>query len=199
MTLVLASVTRALVLLAVDRRITFDSRAPIDDATKLMRLETTDGKALLGYCGLGRTAMGTEPSAWMSRCLNGLKGPLESLLYKLGTDMASELVPHLRALPPPLRGPHKILIPCWHAARPRLYALGARHNPQAQRFEVKCVRVVDRRSLARDEPEAPQLVAVGSGSAAMSRSREWTSQLRRAIRNFRRGRIGEMQTANLWS
>ena len=33
-----------------------------EEARKVMFLETTDGVAILGYCGLGATLHGTEPA-----------------------------------------------------------------------------------------------------------------------------------------
>lgn len=61
-----------------------------DDARKVMIPETTDAVAILGYAGLGATALGTEPADWMSNVLRGQNLPLEQSLYdKLNADLAT--------------------------------------------------------------------------------------------------------------
>jgi len=64
--------------LLADRRLTFKSRPPKDDARKVMFLETTDAVAILGYAGLGATALGAEPADWMSAVLRGRNLPLSN-------------------------------------------------------------------------------------------------------------------------
>jgi hypothetical protein len=48
-----------------------------------MFLETTDDVAILGYAGLGATALGTKPADWMSAVLRGRNLPLEKSLEVL--------------------------------------------------------------------------------------------------------------------
>ena len=59
-----------------DRRLSSKGKAVKEDALKVMFLETTDGVAILGYCGLGATANQTEPSNWMSAVSRGRNLPL---------------------------------------------------------------------------------------------------------------------------
>ena len=80
MTLVVAVTGSKSIWLLTDRRLSFPSRAAKDDARKMLLLETTDGTALLGYAGLGATALGTEPGDWMARVLRGRNHPLEQSL-----------------------------------------------------------------------------------------------------------------------
>ena len=60
MTLVATINTPESIWLLADRRLTYKGRPPKDDAHKVMVLEATDGVALLGYAGLGATALGNE-------------------------------------------------------------------------------------------------------------------------------------------
>ena len=71
MTFALAATSKKAIWMCADRRISFETRAPKDDGRKLLRLDAADGFALLGYSGLGITALGTEPSDWMSNVLRG--------------------------------------------------------------------------------------------------------------------------------
>jgi hypothetical protein len=64
-----------------------------------MILETTDGTALLGYAGLGATALGTEPSDWVKSVLRGRNLPLEQSLGVLTEAMKKQFPRHLVKLP----------------------------------------------------------------------------------------------------
>ena len=79
MTLVVGVTSKKSIWLMTDRRITYRSRKPKDDAPKVFFLESTDGVALLGYAGLAATAMGVEPSDWMGRVLRGRNLPLGAI------------------------------------------------------------------------------------------------------------------------
>ncbi len=54
MTLIVAATGTESIWLLADRRISYEHHPPKDDARKIMFLETDDGKAILGYCGLER-------------------------------------------------------------------------------------------------------------------------------------------------
>ena len=69
--------------IVADRRLSYKGKPPKDDARKVMFLESPDGVALVGYAGLGSTAMGTEPADWMSAVLRGRNFPLEKSLHVL--------------------------------------------------------------------------------------------------------------------
>jgi hypothetical protein len=71
-TLVLSLSSRDSLWMVADRRLSYGRhRPPVDDAMKVLTLETLDGVGVLGYAGLGATAAGTQPSAWMSAVLRG--------------------------------------------------------------------------------------------------------------------------------
>jgi hypothetical protein len=73
--LVLSVHGRDTIWVVADRRLSYGGRRrPIDDAVKIVDLDTIDGRGLLAYAGLGATARGTHPSEWMSEVLRGRGG-----------------------------------------------------------------------------------------------------------------------------
>lgn len=121
MTLVLTIRGRNTVWLAADRRLTWsDGRPPVDDATKLLELNTIDGSGVLAYAGLGVTAGNTQPSDWMSNVLRGLGGiTFEQSLLVLAEAAAREMPLHLREL----GATHTIMAPAFVNGRGRLYTV----------------------------------------------------------------------------
>ena len=95
MTLVMTVNGRESIWLLADRRLSFKARSPKEDGRKVMFLETTDGVAILGYAGLGATALGTEPADWMSAVLRGRNLPLEQSLGVLAEAIKKQLPRHL--------------------------------------------------------------------------------------------------------
>ena len=79
-----------------DRRLSSGSRVVREDARKVMFLEATDGVAILGYCGLGATGQGNEPSNWMSAVLRGRNLPLEQSLGVIADAMKEQFPRHAR-------------------------------------------------------------------------------------------------------
>ncbi len=123
MTLVLSVHSRDSLWLVVDRRLSYGGRRrPIDDAVKVMDLETTDGVGLLAYAGLGATSQGTQPSEWMSAVLRGRGGlTFEQALGILSDAANKELPKHLASTP---GGAHFIIIPAFvRGVGPRLYSI----------------------------------------------------------------------------
>src|ERR1051326_3378433 len=76
--------------LLADRRLSAGGRQRADNARKVIFLQTMDGTAILGYAGLGMTAMGTEPADWMSAVLRGRNLPLEHSLRVLAEAMKQQ-------------------------------------------------------------------------------------------------------------
>lgn len=95
MTLVLTVNGRETIWLLADRRLTYKGRPAKEDGRKVMFLETTDGVAILGYAGLGATALGTEPADWISAVLRSRNLPLEQSLGKLAEAIKKQLPRHL--------------------------------------------------------------------------------------------------------
>ena len=73
MTLLLAVGSRDHFWMVTDRPLPYaDRRKPVDDAVKILLLETVDGVGVLGYAGLGATAKRrTQPSEWMNDAPRG--------------------------------------------------------------------------------------------------------------------------------
>jgi hypothetical protein len=122
-TLVLSVHSRDSLWLVVDRRLSYGGRRPpIDDAVKVMHLETTDGVGLLAYAGLGATSQGTQPSEWMSAVLRGRGGlTFEQALGVLSAAANKELPKHLAQIP---GRAHFIIIPAFvRDVGSRLYSI----------------------------------------------------------------------------
>jgi hypothetical protein len=123
MTLVLSVHSRDSLWLVVDRRLSYGGRRrPIDDAVKVMDLDTIDGRGLLAYAGLGATSQGTQPSEWMRAVLRGREGlTFEQALGDLSAAANRELPKHLASMP---GGAHFIIIPAFvRGVGPRLYSI----------------------------------------------------------------------------
>src|SRR5690349_1170201 len=106
MTLILTAQSPGTIWMLADRRLSRGPHTLSDDAVKVLTLETSDGQALLGYSGLGRTAAGVQPSDWMSAALRGGNGTLEQALLLLREAMAEQFLPHLA----PLETDHSVLV-----------------------------------------------------------------------------------------
>lgn len=76
-----------------------------------MFLETKDGVAILGYSGLGETALGTEPADWMSAVLRGRPLSLEHSLGALADAIKKQIPPHLVGLPKRAPLAHSVIAP----------------------------------------------------------------------------------------
>jgi len=83
----------------LNRRLSGRSGPIKDDARKLMFLETDDGVAILGYAGLGATALGTEPADWMSAVLRGRRLSVEASLSVLAEAVKRQLPPSSTVAP----------------------------------------------------------------------------------------------------
>lgn len=118
MTLIVAAMCNETIWLLADRRLSRRGQVVMDDARKVMTLETTDGIALLGYAGLGATALGTEPSDWMSNVLRGRNLPLEASLSVLANAVKAQLPRHLKQIG------HTIIVPAFVGGTFRLYTIG---------------------------------------------------------------------------
>src|SRR6476646_4016573 len=128
MTLVLAVNTPETIWLLADRRLSAPGRPPRDDARKVMELGATDGLALLGYAGLGATALGTEPGDWMVNVLRGRNLPLEQSLAVLADAIKAKFPSHLmkvRGAPPV----HNVVATTFIGDEVRLYTIDLAVSP----------------------------------------------------------------------
>jgi len=109
MTLVVTVNGPEAIWLLADRRLSGRSGPIKDDARKLMFLETDDGVAILGYAGLGATALGTEPADWMSAVLRGRRLSVEASLSVLAEAVKRQLPRHLQRLPRGVPASHTVM------------------------------------------------------------------------------------------
>jgi hypothetical protein len=182
--------------LLADRRISWEGRPPRDDAQKVMLLRAVDGAAILGYAGLGVTAYGTEPSAWMQAVLHRRALPLEESLSILAEAMERELPQHLSELPAAASA-HIVMVPAfygtWQGSTARLYTIDSVQCPKHRQHFV-----VRRHDLANTGVPMPVAVA-GSGGRILRdllKDPKLRSPLRRMVKASARGRISAHTVAD---
>ncbi|MFB9206753.1 hypothetical protein ACFFV7_36555 [Nonomuraea spiralis] len=125
-TLVFSLHSRYTMWLVADRRLSYGANIPpIDDAVKILNLETTDGVGLLAYAGLGATSQGTQPSEWMKGVLRGRGGlTFEQALGVLSSAANRELPRHLIGFPKGASRSHSIISPAFiRGVGARLYSI----------------------------------------------------------------------------
>ncbi len=189
MTLVLSVHSRESFWLLTDRRLSYGGRRPpIDDAMKVLNLETTDGVGLLAYAGLGATARGTQPSEWMSAVLRGQSSlRFEQALLVLAAAANRELPRHLARMPGH-DGTHTIVVPAFiRGIGPRVYSLDNVVDGKTGRHYYRQV------SLRRtSDPSSPSacLVLAGTGGLYLAHKREaWERTLLSLVKHRDRGNV----------
>ncbi len=118
MTLVLAAMTPETIWLLTDRRLTKGRRVVSDDAIKTLLLSATDGNAMLGYAGLGRTAAGVQPAEWMKGVLASRKMTIETALGTISAAMQRQMPRHITTLPQ-----HAVIVPAFVNKEHRVYGI----------------------------------------------------------------------------
>jgi hypothetical protein len=159
-TLVLSVHSRDSLWVVVDRRLSYGGhRPPIDDAIKVMDLETSDGRGLLAYAGLGATSQGTQPSEWMSAVLRGRGGlTFEKALGILADVATKELPKHLASMP---GGTHFIIVPAFvRGVGPRLYSIDNAVHPRTRQHWYRYTRHV---GPAEQESPSARIALGGTG------------------------------------
>lgn len=194
MTLILAMTTDQSIWLAADRRLSCEGRKPKDDARKLAFLETTDGVAILGYAGLGATAMGTEPSDWMGNVLRGRNIPLERSLGVLSDAMRRQLPRHLRnMLPLGQVAGHTVIAPAFIGNNPALYTIDQVLSPDRRRSFYRFTR---HELTAPRTIRPPRLTVGGSGMLSLPQARQWKRDLLSLVNNHDRGKVSALAVAD---
>lgn len=169
--------------LMADRRLSAKGHPPQDDGRKLMDLETTDGRATLGYAGLGKTAGGTEPADWMSAVLRGRNLPLEHSLSVLGEAVKKEIPRQIVRMPG--RAAHSVIVPAFVGEEARLYTIDIEFAPDRKCYRWRCTRHVH--TTTRLKP--PRLALGGSGATYLLRNRRWIRPLLRVVRAHDRRQV----------
>ncbi|HEY8031287.1 MAG TPA: hypothetical protein VIF02_02625 [Methylocella sp.] len=197
MTLILSVNGPKSIWLLADRRLSYKGRSPKDDARKVMFLETTDGVAILGYAGLGATALGTEPADWMSAVLRGRNFPLEQSLEALAEAMKKQFPRHMVHMPGGGGPTHNVIVPAFFGGEPRVYTIDLVFAPDRKSYKFRCTRhVADKPPLV--SPKTPRLALAGSGGLylAQDKKKKWIPSLLRMVRAYDRGQVSPHAVAD---
>lgn len=188
MTLIVTLTRPETIWLLADRRLSAKGRPPKDDACKVMFLETTDGKAILGYSGVGATGLGNQPADWMSRVLHGKNLPLEQSLGVLAEAMKKELPRHMASMPTPA---HSVFATAFLANKPRLYTIDMLSKDRKQHFFRYTYWFVE------GNRQRPMWLNVGgSGSETLIQDQTWIPPLLQIVRAHDRGRVPTLSVAD---
>ena len=194
MTLVLSVHSRDMIWLVVDRRLSYGKRRqPVDDAIKVVNLETNDGIALLAYAGLGATALGTQPSDWMSAVLRGRGGlTMDQALGVLAGAATRELPKHLIRIP---GRAHSILVPAFiNNVGPRIYTIdNFIHHGTGKHW----YRYTTHQRTAIPGSPPPRIALGGTGGIHLaSKGGEWQRSLLSLVSAHDRGKVSDHVVAD---
>jgi hypothetical protein len=185
-TLVVTVNGRESIWLLADRRLSYPARPPKDDARKVMFLKTVDGTAILGYAGLGATALGTEPSDWISAVLRGVNLPLEQSLGVLAEAMKRQLPKHLMKMPG--AGMHVIAATAFLGNEAMFYTIDLACSPDRKHYDFRYTH----HGLPGETSAwvgTPRITAGGSGALHLSNDRDWVRNLLPIVRASDRGKV----------
>jgi hypothetical protein len=158
-----------------------------------MILETGDDLAILGYAGLGSTALGNEPADWMSAVLRGRNMPLEPSLQVLAKVLREQFPRHLNHLPPELRS-HIVTIPAFVENQPRLYGIKFAFDRQSNDYSLLLERQTGRVGSIE---KTPRFGLTGTGAACLlKKQKEWVRPLLHLVKAYDRGRISAYAVAD---
>lgn len=196
MTLIVAVTGPQSIWLLADRRLTYAGRRPPkDDARKIIFLETTDDRAILAYAGLGATALGTEPSDWMSAVLRGRKLPLEKCLDGLAAALQKQFPQHMARMPASDRLAHHVIIPAFIGEEPRLYTIDLVFAPDRKSYKFRYTHHITDKPPA-SAPRPPRLGMGGSGALYLDQDRKWMRVVLHLVKAHDRGRISPNAVAD---
>lgn len=164
-----------------DRRLTVANEVRRDDATKICCLDTRDGKAIIGYAGLGATARGMEPSEWVSNSLRGLHVTIEQALEVLVNAAGKALPAHLTRIPEHFQ--HVMLVPAFTKSA-HLYSI--EYQQTGKEISIGLNRLIKTSSGTSFTPRAS---AVGSGSRLLSKNPKWHHKVCGLVRAFNNNKI----------
>jgi len=181
--------------LLADRRLSSRGCPTIDDARKLMCLETTDGVAILGYSGLGATALGTEPSDWMSAVLRGRNLPLEESLSVIAEAMKKQIPRHLVQIHGEGGLEHQVIVPAFLEGEARLYTIDIAVAPDQKNYRFRYTRHVINRPSVKT-PMTPPVIIGGSGALYLNQDRKWKRNLLHLVGAADRGKVSPITIAD---
>lgn len=198
MTLVMTVNGRESIWLLADRRLSSKDRAPRDNARKIMFLETKDGVAILGYAGLGATALGSEPADWMSAVLRGRNLPLEQSLGVMAEALKRQFPRHMVRMPGEGGPTHHVLITAFLGNETRFYTIDLVFAPDRKgyyfRYTRHFIHMIDKPTSPTTWP--PQLGLGGTGAQYLMRDKKWIRPLLRLGRAYDRGKVSSYVVAD---
>lgn len=195
MTLIMTVNGRESMWFLADRRLSSGLRPPKDDGCKMMFLETRDGVAILGYAGLGATALGTQPADWMSAVLQGRNLPLEQSLNVLAAAMEKQFPPHLIRMPIHSARAHNIIVTALLDDELRLYSIDMALAPDRKNYHFRFTRYVTDPTLAR--LRTPRIAVGGTGGLyLLGGKKKWTRNLLRLIGSHDRHQVSRQAVAD---
>jgi hypothetical protein len=193
MTLVLALTSPKSIWLVTDRRLSTPNGVVNDHARKFMRLETYDGRALIGYAGLGATRGKTEPADWMARVLRGRNLSVDQSIGVLAAAMNDRLRPHIDMLPAGVLRGHQVIAPAFVNGKPELYEIQLYRQP-GREYVLKHTRYQVEHPFAK-QPGTPRVMIGGSGGPILGADWSWTRPLLRLIRAYDDGKVTQRTVA----
>lgn len=188
MTFVFTVSTSRTAWLLVDRRLSWRGRPPDDTGKKLIGVDAVDGKVLIGYCGLGKTSLGTEPSEWMARTLRGVNLPLEQMLEALCAAAERRLPRFVNEI----GGYHVMIAAGFRNGEPRTYVI------EVAGGRTPKVTLVWRTWKVYQEfgQRGPFFASGGSGAVALKKQRSIRSTSAiHVLRAYERGTIKPLTVA----
>jgi hypothetical protein len=151
--------------------------------------------AILGYAGLGLTALGTEPADWMSAVLRGRNLPLEQSLAVLAEAMKKQFPRHMLQIPGHGGPAHNIFVPAFLGMEARLYTIDLVFAADRKSYKFRYTRhVVQKPALA--VPRTPRMGMAGSGALYLAQDKRWMRSLLRVVRANDRGQISPLAVAD---
>src|SRR5262249_29920620 len=153
-----------------------------------MILHSKNDVAILGYAGLGETALGTEPADWMSAVLRGRRLSLEQSLQILADACKKQIPQHLVRLAGHSKTAHNVFVPAFVNDEARLYSIDLVTSSDRKQCYFRYTRHVTARSLAA-KPRPPRVAVAGSGASYLNRSRVWMRRLLQILQAYDHGKI----------
>jgi hypothetical protein len=177
-----------------DRRLSYPPpKAPKDDARKFMFYATTDGVAMIGYAGLGKTIGRTEPADWLSAALRMRNCPLDEAIAGLASVIQREFPDHVVDLP---GAEHSFVIPAFLNGKARLYTIDLKFTPDRRAYFFRNTRHVVEPPTS-DRPERPPRMGLyGSGGPCLAVDKSWMRTLLKLVSACDSGRISPQVVAD---
>jgi hypothetical protein len=196
MTLILSINGYESVWLLADRRLWHDRYTYRDDARKLLFLETTDTQAILGYAGLGATAVGVEPSDWMSAVLRCQNLTYDQSLGMLTEAAKQQLPRHMARIPISCSAQHSIVATSLFNGQVRLDTIDLALSPNKKILRFRNTRHVVESTMGSPRMRAPRMCLAGSGANYLSADRRWIRPVLNLVNACDSGRISSRLVAD---